>query len=214
MAETIFQSIAAHAQQAADAVAIEAAGREPLTFSRLREQIGYVVDVLNHHGIGRRDRVAVVLPGGADLATVSLGVLAGATVAPLNPEYKAAEFEYYLESLGAKLLITQAGLASPARSVAQAKGLPVLELTAAPEPIAGVFRLTGKPGAGKTACPGFADAGDIGLVLHTSGTTSRPKAVPLTQRNLWASVNNLVASLELTRDDICLHLLPQFHIGG
>jgi len=214
MAETILDSIATHAERAANAVAIEAAGREPLTFCRLHEQIGYVVDVLNRHGIGRGDRVAVVLPGGPDLATVSLGVLAGATLAPLNPEYKAAEFEYYLESLGAKLLITQDGLESPARSVAQAKRIPVLELAATPDPIAGVFRVNGKSGAGKNARLGFAEAGDIGLVLHTSGTTSRPKAVPLTQRNLWASVNNLVASLQLTVDDRCLHLLPQYHIGG
>jgi len=214
MAETIYQSIAAQAEHAAEAIAIAAAGREPLTFARLREQINYVVEVLNRNAIGRGDRVAVVLPAGPDLAAVSLGVLAGATVAPLNPEYKAAEFEFYLESLGAKLLITQAGLGSPARTVAAAKKIPILELAATPDPIAGVFLLTGDSGRCKSAQPGFADASDIGLVLHTSGTTSRPKAVPLTQRNLWASVNNLVASLQLTAADRCLHMLPQFHIGG
>jgi acyl-CoA synthetase (AMP-forming)/AMP-acid ligase II len=205
MPETIFQAVAAKAEQAADAISVEAPGRQPLTFSRLREQIDYVVDVLNCNGIGRGDRVAVVLPAGPDLATVSLGVLAGATL---------AEFEYSLDSLGAKLLITQAGLASPARSVAEAKQVPILELAAAPDATAGVFRLTGHTNGGKTKRRGLAEAGDVGLILHTSGTTSRPKAVPLTQHNLWSSVKNLVASLQLTADDRCLHLLPQFHIGG
>ena len=214
MPETIFSALMACVERAGDAVAIDAPGRRPLTYARLREQLGYVVATLNGIGIGRGDRVAVVLPGGPDLATVSLGVLAGAIVAPLNPEYKVAEFEYYLESLGAKLLITQAGLESPARIAAQAKQIAILELDAAPDSIAGVFRLTGNSGASRTARPDFAEAGDIGLILHTSGTTSRPKAVPLTQRSLWASVNHLVASLQLSAGDRCLHLLPQFHIGG
>ena len=214
MPETIFSILTDCVERAGEAVAILAPDRKPLTYSRLREQIGYVVEVLNRKGIGRGDRVAVVLPGGPDLATVSLGVLAGATVAPLNPEYKVTEFEYYFDNLGAKLLITQSGLESPARIAAQAKQIAILELDATPDSMAGVCQLTGNSGARSAARPGFAEAGEIGLILHTSGTTSRPKAVPLTQRNLWASVNNLVASLQLTADDCCLHLLPQFHIGG
>ena len=214
MPETIFHSVAAQAEQHPNAVALEAPGRKPLTYTRLRDQMGYVVEVLNSHCIGRGDRVAVVLPGGSDLATVSLGVLAGATLAPLNPEFKLTEFEYLLDSLDAKLLITQAGLDSPARAAAQAKRIAIVELAATSESIAGVFRLIGNSGARRSARPSFAEAGDVGLVLHTSGTTSRPKAVPLTQRNLWASVNNLVTSLQLCADDRCLHLLPQFHIGG
>ncbi len=214
MPETIFESIAARADRAGNAISVEAPGRQPLTYARLREQMGYVVEFLNGNGIGRGDRVAVVLPAGPDFATVSLGVLAGATLAPLNPEYKKAEFEYFFDSLGAKLLITQAGLASPARMAAQARQMPIIELSAAPDAIAGVFRLEGSTRLGKTKRGGLARAGDVGLILHTSGTTSRPKAVPLTQQNLGSSVQNLVASLFLTAEDCCLHLLPQFHIGG
>jgi acyl-CoA synthetase (AMP-forming)/AMP-acid ligase II len=212
MADTIFSSLAARAERAGGSVALEATGRAPLTYVRLHEQLRYVVTTLNNTGIGRGDRVTVVLPGGSDLAVLSLGVLAGATVAPLNPEYKLAEFEYYFESLGAKLLITQAGLDSPARIAARDKQVPILELEATPESIAGVFRLIGNSRA--CGASGFAEAADIGLTLHTSGTTSRPKPVPLSQRNLWASVTNLVASLQLTTGDRCLHVLPQFHIGG
>ncbi|HET7006811.1 MAG TPA: AMP-binding protein, partial [Candidatus Binatia bacterium] len=136
MPETIFHSVAAQAEQHPNAVALEAPGRKPLTYTRLRDQMGYVVEVLNSHCIGRGDRVAVVLPGGSDLATVSLGVLAGATLAPLNPEFKLTEFEYLLDSLDAKLLITQAGLDSPARAAAQTKRIAIVELAATSESIA------------------------------------------------------------------------------
>ena len=50
-------------------------------------------------GIGRGDRVAIVLPNGPEMATAFLAVAAGATTAPLNPAYRADEFEFYLTDL-------------------------------------------------------------------------------------------------------------------
>src|SRR5262249_49120362 len=55
---------------------------------------------------------------------------------------------------------------------------------------------------------------DIALVLHTSGTTSRPKLVPLSHRNLLASAANIRASLQLSPQDCCLNIMPLFHIHG
>ena len=52
------------------------------------------------------------------------------------------------------------------------------------------------------------------LVLHTSGTTSRPKVVPLLQENILASARNIASSLELTDNDHCLNIMPLFHIHG
>jgi acyl-CoA synthetase (AMP-forming)/AMP-acid ligase II len=54
----------------------------------------------------------------------------------------------------------------------------------------------------------------VALVLHTSGTTSRPKQVPLTQRNVCASAHNIRATLELSPADGCLNIMPLFHIHG
>jgi acyl-CoA synthetase (AMP-forming)/AMP-acid ligase II len=51
-------------------------------------------------------------------------------------------------------------------------------------------------------------------MLHTSGTTSRPKLVPLSQRNITASANNIRTTLALTSDDVCLNIMPLFHIHG
>jgi acyl-CoA synthetase (AMP-forming)/AMP-acid ligase II len=88
-----------------------------------------------------------------------------------------------------------------------------LELTPHPENGAGSFTLSGT--AGKPATNGgFAQTDDIALILHTSGTTSRPKIVPLTHRNVCASARNISATLKLTKDDRELHVMPLFHIHG
>ncbi len=78
---------------------------------------------------------------------------------------------------------------------------------------AGRFRMPGK-GLEHPASSGPAEADDIALVLHTSGTTSRPKIVPLTQRNVCASAAHIRESLALTPADCCLNVMPLFHIHG
>ncbi len=52
------------------------------------------------------------------------------------------------------------------------------------------------------------------LVLHTSGTTARPKLVPLTHANLCASARNVSRALVLSPKDRCLNVMPLFHIHG
>src|SRR5207245_496904 len=65
-----------------------------------------------------------------------------------------------------------------------------------------------------SAAPKPSGAGAAGLVLHTSGTTSRPKRVPLLHANLTASVANIIATYELTPDDASLCVMPLFHVHG
>src|SRR5262245_48083962 len=135
---------------------------------------------------------------------------AGAATAPLNPAYRADEFDFYLRDLEPKALVVQAGVESPAREAARALGIPIIELL--PEPAAaGSFRLD--IGAG-TAAPAFAGADDVALLLHTSGTTSRPKLVPLSQWNVLASAGHIGRTLALTPADRCLNIMPLFHIHG
>lgn len=55
---------------------------------------------------------------------------------------------------------------------------------------------------------------DVGLVLYTSGTTSKPKRVPLSHANLLVSAHNIEASLALRPRDRCLNVMPLFHIHG
>jgi acyl-CoA synthetase (AMP-forming)/AMP-acid ligase II len=197
-----------------DAPAIGAPeGVKSLLYRDLQALARQTVETLNSVGIGRGDRVAIVLPNGPEMASSFLCVAAGAATAPLNPGYRAEELEFYLGDLKAKALVLEAGVDSPARATAKKISIPVLELTADRARGAGWFTLSG--GAkGTPARAGMGDKDDPALLLHTSGTTSRPKLVPLLQRNLLASAEHIGRTLALTCDDVCFNILALFHIHG
>ncbi len=190
-----------------------APARKPLTYAALRELAAATVASLNAMGIGRGDRVAIVLPNGPEAASTFVTVACAATTAPLNPAYRPDEFAFYLDDLAAKALLVARGVDSPARAVAAERGIPVVEVV--PGEAAGSFTLAPeRPLAGTPARGGMAGPDDIALVLHTSGTTARPKIVPLSHRNVTASAAHIAASLTLTPDDACLNIMPLFHIHG
>ncbi len=193
-------------------MAIRAPNRDGLTFLGLRRHLGKTVETLNHMGVGRDDRVAIVLPNGAEMATAFLSIACAATTAPLNPAYRTEEFAFYVSDLGAKALVVQAGDQTPARAAAEQLDMAVIELTP-DDTVAGLFTLTGAPVAAPTDS-GLTGADDIALILHTSGTTSRPKIVPLSQRNVCASARHIAAALALSPGDCCLNIMPLFHIHG
>ncbi len=168
---------------------------------------------LNAMGLGRQDRVAIVLANGPEMAVAFLAVTAGATCAPLNPSYRAHEFDFYLSDLKAKALIVESGIDSPARGVARARGIPVIDLSPLTDAEAGTFTLDGEAHS-PPVHHGFSRPEDVALVLHTSGTTSRPKIVPLTQHNICTSAINIGVSLGLNCGDRCLNVMPLFHIHG
>jgi len=196
-----------------DAPALLAPSRPALSFAGLQRLADETVATLNGLGVGRNDRVAIVLPNGPEMAASFIAIAAGATTAPLNPAYRADEFRFYLSDLSAKALVVEQGSGSPAIAVAGELGVPVVELVADPSAPAGTFTLSG-PGGGAPAQGGPAEPDDIALVLHTSGTTSRPKIVPLSQTNVTASARNIAATLALTAQDRCLNVMPLFHIHG
>src|SRR6266850_571704 len=199
-----------------DAAAIGAPeGLAPLRYRDLRALVRRTVADLNSFGIGRGDRVVLVLPNGPEAAAAFVSVGAGATTAPLSRGLTADEFEFNLTDLRAKALLVEAGLDSPARAVASRLRIPTIELVPHRDQGAGAFslRLLLKNGAGPFE-GGLAQPDDEALVLHTSGSTSRPKIVPLLQRNVTASARNIMTALQLTPDDVCLNIMPLFHIHG
>ncbi len=194
--------------------AIGAPGRPWLDGAALRGLAGTVRSTLATAGIGPGDRVAIVLPNGPDMATAFLTVAASCCAAPLNPAYRADELEFSLSDLQPAAILLADGETGPARDVADRLGLPVLLLRGG-DCAAGSFTLdaTALP-AGSGAAPRPVRADDPALVLHTSGTTARPKIVPLTNGNLAASARHIAAALALGPTDICLNVMPLFHIHG
>lgn len=209
--ETIDALLAAHP---GDAPAIGAPDRPWLDFAGLRALIGETRASLAAAGIGRGDRVAIVLPNGPAMATAFIAVAASATTAPLNPAYRAEELDFYLSDLGAKALIVTEDETGPAVAAAERHGCRVLRLASDPTDPAGRFRLASEGAPAEAAGPSAAGPDDVALVLHTSGTTSRPKIVPLLQRNLAASARHIGRTLALSPADRCLNIMPLFHIHG
>lgn len=208
-ASSLTELIAAGAQ---DAPALSAPGVNPLTYGNLRALVAKTRTDLNAHGIGRNDRVGLVLPNGPEMASAFIAVAASATAAPLNPAYKADEFKFYLDDLHAKALIVEAGSTSPAIAVARELGIALVTLQPQPALGAGAFTLQAEGHGPCTA--GAAEPDDIALILHTSGTTSRPKIVPLSQRNISVSAGNIAATLAFGPKDCGLNIMPLFHIHG
>ncbi len=195
--------------------ALRAPGAPALTYAALRANVLRTIASLNSLGIGRGDRVAIVLPNGPEMAAAFVSISACATSAPLNPAYRADEFEFYLSDLNAKALVVERGSQTPAIAVAEKLGVRIIELSPSGEGAGAFLLAAAKAQDNKPAAqPGFAEADDLALILHTSGTTSRPKIVPLTHRNVCASAVNVRNTLHLKAADCGLNIMPLFHIHG
>jgi len=188
-------------------VALLAGDGQALDHAALRREVHRLADQLRNAGIGANDRVAIVLPNGPEMALVFLAASVVGCAAPLNPTYREEEFRFYLNDLGVKALITPEGempaahAARPGGTIAIATSGKFLSLDlTAQDPAPAVHE---EP-----------TSESVALVLHTSGTTARPKIVPLRQRNLVRSARNVAASLGLHRDDRALNVMPLFHIHG
>jgi acyl-CoA synthetase (AMP-forming)/AMP-acid ligase II len=187
-------------------------GGPQVSYALLREQVAGLSATLRQGGIRPGDVVAIVLPNGLEYLTTFLAVTgARAIAAPLNPAYKVEEFRFYLEDAGACAVVTAPG-AHPAGQAAAQLGLGVWLADLDHQ---GRVRLQ-QWGQAKAAAPDAdpPQADDVALFLHTSGTTSRPKGVPLTHGNLMASIGNIAGHYALSPDDVNLVVMPLFHVHG
>ncbi len=177
------------------------AGRR-VSFGELRGEVEELARKLAGAGVTRGDTVASIVPDGPLFVRLLLATTAlGAAAAPLNPTYTSEEFRFYVDDLAPRLVLTTAGDAAAARRAA-----------------AGDLRFVDVDGAEFAAAatapfePAHPD--DVALVLHTSGTTSRPKQVPLLHRNLVASARGIAEFYELTEEDVSFCAMPLFHVHG
>lgn len=195
---------------AAKETAVIVPGGVQLAYEQLREQVASTADALAGFGLGRHDRIATVLPNSAETIVLFLAAAMTGTAAPLNPAYKEDEFRFYLEDTGARALVVPPGKLQAARA-ALPEGAVLIEASVDE---GGRVKLTGNAprSAGRSA--GAPTGEDVALVLHTSGTTSRPKLVPLRHRNLSYSAENIARTYGLGPADVALCVMPLFHIHG
>jgi len=179
-----------------------------LTYKELRGQVHKLMDELRSFGVKRGDRVAIVLPNGLENVVSFLAVSGVTTAAPLNAAFKPDEFEFYMDDTNAKAVITGPDASEDILNSAP-EGAIHITVTANDD---GEVSFEG-PRAVGTDEPD-ADKDDVALVLHTSGTTSRPKRVPLTHANLTTSIKNVAETYALTPGDRSMCIMPLFHVHG
>ena len=172
------------------------------TREQLHAQIHAIANALSALGVQRNDRLALVMAPGTAMATALLGAMAVAAVAPLVPSSPLTIVLDDLRRLGATHVLVDEHPPAPVLEAACRLGLSVLSLSS----------LTGADPTG--SIPIEPQPGDLALLLQTSGTTSRPKVVPLSHANLLASASNIAATLKLTPTDRSLAAMPLFHIHG
>nr|GMD49663.1 oxalate--CoA ligase-like [Ipomoea batatas] len=195
--------------------AISVSGKFDLTHSRLHHLVERAASSLFAAGVRPGDVVALTFPNTVELVIMFLAVIrVRATAAPLNPAYTAEEFEFYLSDSESKMLLIPKEGNEAAQAAAAKLSIPAVTaaLSGAESDIA---LFPSHPESDSDAVSKLVnDPSDVSLFLHTSGTTSRPKGVPLTQFNLASSVNNIKSVYKLTESDSTVIVLPLFHVHG
>ena len=193
--------------------------RKPLDYARLKSFIAEDLE-LHKFGIAQGDRLCVVIPNGPEAAVCFLGMSLFCTFAPLSTKLSAAAFKFEFEDLPAKAVVVLSGLPdsnSILQEAASCGNLPIIELVPSTDDV-GLFSLQWRSGSAQLspliAGRVWPKRDDVALVLHTSGTTNKPKVVPLTHGNISCGALCIASTLDLTRDDICINIMPLFHIHG
>jgi acyl-CoA synthetase (AMP-forming)/AMP-acid ligase II len=181
-----------------------------LSYRLLRQHVSRVADTLAALGVARSDRVAIVMGNGAVAVVAVLGAAVAAAAAPLNPACTEDELRYYVEDVSARALIVPRGGGEAARRAWRA-GAPLVEIAIEP---GGKLAIEASPRPAARRSAGSPGPDDVALILHSSGTTGRPKRAALRHRNLAASARHVVATYGLSSLDTALCVMPLFHIHG
>ncbi len=194
--ETLRALIARHAQQCAAAPAILAPGRALLSYGALNEQIERSGLLLAGIGLGRGSRIAVSLPDSAETAVTMLTAMSFAACAPLDPHLKLQAAGELLERLHVDALVIAENSDSPTCAAARAMRLQIVRMCPLTSEPAGVFSLRSES-ARASVEPGSPEPDEVALVMRTSGTTGRPKLVPMTLAQiLWSSAQARFAAAD------------------
>lgn len=202
--------------QPAVTVTATSASAAPVTLSHA--QLAANTDAFSRQlralGVAVGETVSIPIINSAEFIVAFIATtLTGAAANPLNPDYTEAEFTFYLQDTKSRFMLLLKGSCPNARAAAAANNVAVIEVTWCPTTGSVIFASSSLPAPAPAALPAPpADA--VALILHTSGTTNRPKAVPLTHANLMASVRNIAGTYALTPADIGLLVMPLFHVHG
>jgi len=192
-----------NANKCQEKLAILSIGGYSLTYEKLKGQIDKIVGDFKRLGLENK-RVAVLAGNGPEALISVLACASSAACAPLNPTIKSQELERLIAELGLDAVLALADFDFGDIG----KQVPIFKV----ESVGGRLELRGINSLklNKKA----KKSNNIAIILHTSGTTAKPKIVPLKSSNILASAKNIISILKLSEKDICLDLMPFFHVHG
>ncbi len=180
------------------------------TYAGLQDWLNSYKDLFMKMGVGPGTRIAILVESGLELAMSHLLITGYCSSAPLNKRYTKAEHQFYLDDIKVDYILAQAGDKNEIEDLIEDRDIGILTID------------NGQSGRHKVElvrkkqqpCVSGEERGeeDTGLILHTSGTTSRPKKVLLSQSQMWRSATGIQSRLEIGPDDTSLNMMPLFHI--
>jgi oxalate---CoA ligase len=188
---------------------IDAGDHRRISYDDLADAVDGLARQLIGIGIQPGATVAYSMSNGSDTLMVFLAIAsARAVAAPLNAKYGAHEFRAYLDDLKPAVLLVRDTGPRNVVDAADELGIPrrLLRGGSSQPPVI--------DGAPPSADRAPAEPDDVALVLHTSGTTSKPKCVPIRHRNLAASARSVAGTYGLGPGDVSHCVMPLFHVHG
>ena len=190
-------------------IAISVPNKEEISYKNLKILVDELSKKITSFGTQNEKPIIIVLKNNAEFMISFLAVTkTNSIAAPLNPDFTEEEFNFYLDDINPSLIITTEG--HPVISQAKTKGVPVSTVSFGNGSIDIDFQ------SEEYAEKDMSEPNENNscLFLHTSGTTSRPKGVPLKHKNLLKSLDNIINTYNLSGDDIALVVMPLFHVHG
>jgi len=183
-----------------------------LSYEELNDEIERLASILTSVGLTKGTTASIVFENGLEFISIFLAISkTGATVAPLNPEYTIDEFKFYMNDTDSKFLILTSK-SNASINAANQLSIQIINVSMGNSGTLSLYKDNVQLTKQKNIIPPEPD--DIALFLHTSGTTSQPKGVPLTHLNLMTSLSNISSSYNLTNEDTALLVMPLFHVHG
>jgi len=211
-AETLIEVLEAHEAERTHILLTDAVPEATeITYGGLSAAARQVAAGLAEHGVKQEDRVAMMLPTGADFFEAFIGALcAGAAPVPIYPPARMSQLEDHLRRQAAILNNAEAKVLITVR---EARGVGRLLRALVPS-----LRFVGtvadlKQGSGSMN-PVALRADDMALLQYTSGSTGDPKGVVLSHRNLLANLRAIGEVLHPGAGDTVVSWLPLYHDMG
>jgi acyl-CoA synthetase (AMP-forming)/AMP-acid ligase II/thioesterase domain-containing protein len=201
-----------YAREIPSSAAIITHKQQELSWSDCLVQIQYIIDTLQSIGVPPASPILTMMSDGPELALIFIALTTTFTHIPLRHNTSKEELQRLLEQVDALALVVDSPPGDDFLTEASKAGIAVIYVTTNQRSKAGTFflRTILPPRKHKTN----SISSDICLILLTSGTTSRPKLVPLTQQNLLSSSCHIRDSFELTKLDRRLNIMPLSHVQG